>query len=130
MTTHADIQLIVAEPPSANRIWRMFRGRMSKSSEYRAWKDEAALSIGQQLGGDCALEWFSVSIILPTSRRDPDNSIKPILDALQAGGAVRNDRLLRRLSLSVDEDRAPGTVAIAVWATEGPKPKPKMRRAK
>jgi Holliday junction resolvase RusA-like endonuclease len=130
MSGLADIQLVLSEPPSANRIWRQFRGRMTKSPEYREWKDAQATSIAHQLGGDCALEWFGVAITLPTSRRDPDNSIKPIMDALQAGGAVRNDRMLRHLSLKVDEDREPGTVAIAVWAATAPKPKPKKRRAR
>jgi Holliday junction resolvase RusA-like endonuclease len=130
MSGLADIQLVLAEPPSANRIWRMWRGRMRKSDEYRAWKDAQAASIAHQLGGDCALEWFGVAITIPPSRRDPDNGLKPILDALQAGGAVRNDRLLRHLSLKVDEDREPGTVAVAVWTAAPPKAKPKTRKAR
>lgn len=125
----ADIVLTLAEPPSSNRLWRQMRGRMVKSPAYREWKDAEAARVAHQVGGDCCLEWFSAAIVLPPSRRDPDNSIKPLLDAIQAGGAVRNDRLLRHLSLTVDDDREPGTVLVRLNAASAPKAKRKTRKA-
>lgn len=124
----ADITLTIAEPPSANRIWVMHRGRMRKSPAYREWTETQARAVEQQLGGDCCLEWYSMAITLPPSRRDPDNSIKPIGDLMQAAGAVRNDRLLRSLTLTVDDDREPGTVLVRLYAVEGPKPKARTRK--
>jgi len=124
----ADIMLVIPEPPSSNRIWRVFRGRMAKSPAYRRWMTSAAASIAEQLGGDGVPSWFSASITLPPSRRDPDNSVKPILDAIQAGGAISNDRLLRRLTLAVDDDREPGTVSISLWPAAEPKAKPRRRK--
>lgn len=97
------IALSVTAPPSANRLWRYWRGRPVKSDEYRAWLSAAAADIQQQRAG-VTLDWFSVSIALPASRRDGDNSIKPLLDACQAGGAVADDARLRGLRLDVLDD--------------------------
>ena len=121
------IQITLPLPPSANRMWRMMRGQMRKSPEYRAWMADAAVLVAVQAGGDQA-QWFGCSIVLPATRRDPDNSVKAICDALQAGGAVQNDRMLRRLELSVDDTRAEADGAlIRVWATDAPAPKPRKR---
>lgn len=119
-------EIFLPLPPSANRIWRSFRGRMVKSSEYRAWKDAAAVSIAHQLGGQPPLEWFSASIIMPPTRRDLDNSVKPTLDALQAGGAVVDDKFLRCLVIAVDDSRrGSDTVLIQIRAANPPAPKAK-----
>lgn len=122
------IQITLPLPPSANRMWRMMRGQMRKSSEYRAWMADAAVLVAVQAGGDQA-QWFGCSIVLPATRRDPDNSVKALIDALQAGGAIENDRMLRRLELSVDDTRAEADGAlIRVWATDPPAPKPRKRK--
>ncbi len=117
-------------PPSANRIWRNFGGRMVKSAEYRAWKDAAAASIASQMGGHAPLMWFSAAITMPPTRRDLDNSIKPLLDALQAGGAVDDDKRLRALVIGVDDERRGNdTVLIQLRiANEPAKPAKKGKR--
>ncbi len=117
-------------PPSANRIWRKMRGRMVKSDEYREWKDTAAASVAHQLAGDGPLLHFAALIILPRCRIDPDNRIKPLLDAMQAGGAIEDDRHLRRLVLTVDDARDPETALVQLSAAEAPPPKAKAKRAK
>lgn len=117
-------------PPSTNRIWRQMRGRMVKSDTYRAWKDAAAASIAHQIGGDGPLQHFAALIIMPPTRRDPDNSIKPLLDAMQAGGAIEDDKHLRRLVLTVDDARDPATALIQLSRAEAPAPKQKARRRK
>ena len=90
----------------------MFRGRMTKSTEYRAWKDASAESIAHQIGGMEPIKWFSLAIVLPPSRIDPDNRVKALNDALQAGGAILDDRYLRCLILTVDDDRADRATAL------------------
>lgn len=117
-------------PPSANRIWRKMRGHVVKSDEYRAWKDAAARDVAHQLGGDGPLLHFAALIILPRCRIDPDNRIKPLLDAMQAGGAIEDDKHLRRLVLTVDDARAPDTALIQLSRAEAPPPKPKAKRRK
>ena len=123
----ADIVLTIAAPPSANRLYRMFRGRMAKSSEYRAWKDQQAAAIAHQLGGASLPGHFAVAMLLPKSRMDLDNRCKPILDAMQAGGVYRDDKLCMSLKMTVDHAREPGTVLVHLWAAEAP---PKPTRAK
>lgn len=128
----ADIVLTIAAPPSANRLYRMVRGHMAKSSEYRAWKDAQAGAIAQQLGGATLPGHFSCAIVLPRSRMDLDNRAKPLLDAMQAGGAYRDDKLCKRLTLDVDYDRAPGSVLVKLWAEDAPpkhKPAKRLRAA-
>ena len=115
------IEITLPLPPSANRIWRNFRGRMVKSAEYRDWRDEAADSIAHQMGGQPPLMWFTAAMIMPPTRRDLDNSIKPALDALQAGGAVEDDKHLRALVISVDDNRRGNdTVLIQLRAADEP----------
>jgi Holliday junction resolvase RusA-like endonuclease len=126
----ADISLTLPLPPSANRIWRMWRGRMRKSDEYRAWKDAAAESVALQLAGDGPLRHFTVAIMLPPTRIDPDNRVKPYLDALQAGGAIEDDKRLRCLVLTVDDTRDPTTALIQLRHAEAPPPKVKKKKGK
>lgn len=121
----AEIVLRIHAPPSANRIWRRSRMGMHKSPEYRAWKDEAAAAIEAQRAGRC-FEWFSIGIDLPHSRRDPDNSIKPILDAVQAGGAIQNDSRLRGMTLDV-LDEAGEVVTVRLYEA-APRVEPKRRK--
>jgi Holliday junction resolvase RusA-like endonuclease len=125
----ADMSIILPLPPSTNRMWRIMRGRAVKSADYRAWKDGAALSIARQIAGDGPLMHFTVAILMPPTRRDPDNSVKPFLDALQAGGAIQDDKRLRCLVLTVDDTRDPETALIELRHAAAPPPKPKNRRA-
>lgn len=132
MSIPADIVLTIAAPPSANRLWRNFRGRMVKSDEYRAWKDEQAAAIAHQLGGARIEGYFAIAMLMPQSRMDLDNRVKPLLDAMQAGGAVVNDKRCMSLSAKVDHLREPGSVLAHLWAVDPPPPKgrkPKLRLA-
>jgi Holliday junction resolvase RusA-like endonuclease len=125
----ADIVLTIAAPPSANRLYRMVRGHIAKSSEYREWKDAQALAIAHQLGGAGINGHFRCSIVLPQSRMDLDNRAKPLLDAMQAGGAYANDKLCLALNMVVDHGREPGSVLVHLWAEDAPpKRRPKRLR--
>jgi len=116
-----ETRLVLPLPPSANRLWRVMRGAVVKSHHYRKWKDAAADKVAHQLGGQAALSWFTVSITLPLTRRDPDNAVKPILDAMQAGGAVQDDSMLRGLTLDVDDDCPPDWVSIGLFEAPAPR---------
>lgn len=120
MSLH-ETRLILPLPPSVNDLWRTFKGRMLVSKPYRKWKDAAADKLAHQLGGQAALAWFTAAITMPVTRRDPDNAIKPILDALQAGGAIQNDSLLRGLTLDVDDDCPPDWVSIGLFEAPAPR---------
>ena len=79
-------QTIVPVPPSANRMYRIIRNRMHRSSEYMAWLDVAVDCFRRNMRPvDGPAE---VVIVLRTGkgvtvRSDLDNLVKPVLDALQ-----------------------------------------------
>ena len=106
------LEIILPLPPSANRMWRRFGNRTVMAPEYRAWKSASAESIAYQIGGMEPLHWYSLAIVLPPSRIDPDNRLKALNDALQAGGAIRDDKHMRCLVMSVDDERADKETAL------------------
>lgn len=92
------MNLTLPLPPSVNRFWRTYKGRMLVSREGRAWKALADVAVAAQcrqrvLGGDVQI---SIVAYLPDKRRDLDNIIKPALDCLQ-GAAYANDRQIVKL---------------------------------
>lgn len=86
----------ITPPPSANAIWRNVNGRTLKSRIYRQWLKTAMHEILLQRDpGDIPLSGpVTVSISLKRMRKnaDLDNRIKPTLDALEAGGAIVDDK--------------------------------------
>lgn len=81
-------------PPSANKLWKIRAGRMVKTDEYKRWKIAAGWSIkaqrqGEPLDGPATV---TLSLKRPRKNADIDNRIKPVLDALEAGGAIVNDK--------------------------------------
>lgn len=93
------IALSMPYPPSANRLWRAVRGRNIKSAEYRDWLARCAADLAQQrptpLPGAYRL---SLIVNRPDKRRrDLSNTIKPLEDALQSAGIIRDDADCQRL---------------------------------
>lgn len=129
----AHITLTVPLPPSANKSWRPgighgSRAAMFKRAPYKAWLEESRLRVAMQLGGETCPYRYHARIVLPETPRDPDNSVKPIMDALQRGGAIANDKHLRRLVLEVDAAREPTTALVELWALPEVAPKRRTRR--
>lgn len=85
-------------PPTANNMFFNARGKgRVKTTAYKNWSDENAWKL-KALGFGMLTGRVRVDIILPqNSRRDIDNSIKPLLDCLQASGVLQNDRQVRAL---------------------------------
>lgn len=85
--------LTLPYPPSANRLWRNVGGKTLKSQAYRHWLTRAAQAIWEQRPAPVAgIYRLMIIAIRPDRRaRDIDNLIKPISDALAAGGVVTND---------------------------------------
>lgn len=81
-------------PPSANHLRIPANGRLITAPEYRAWQDEAVFMIRQSVK---PIDKYPVKLILTLStknmRRDMDNAVKPIVDALVKSGALRDDNL-------------------------------------
>lgn len=90
-------------PPSANNLFRNVPGRgRVKSDRYKKWSKSAAWQVRLQHFGP-ALEGptvISISLKRPNKNSDLDNRAKGVLDALQAGGAIGNDKQVSCLTLA------------------------------
>ena len=110
------IDLILPEPPSANRYWRVFRGRAVTSAEARAYKRRVALtSRCRPLDGPVAVtvRWFR-----GRKAGDLDNRLKCLLDALK-GVAFADDRQVAEIHAYRYEDRVTPRVEVRVGKAEG-----------
>ena len=77
---------MVPVPPSANRMYRIIRGRMYRSSDYMAWLDVAVDCFRRNMRpveGPAEVEIVLSTGKGVTVRSDIDNLVKPVLDALQ-----------------------------------------------
>jgi Holliday junction resolvase RusA-like endonuclease len=88
-------------PPSANAIWRSVKGRVLKSKAYRDWLYTASWYAKTENKGRYYFYEGPLTVQLNLPRQhaasDLDNRIKPLLDALQAGGIIKNDNLVHRI---------------------------------
>jgi crossover junction endodeoxyribonuclease RusA len=88
-------------PPSANRIWRQGKHATYKEEGYVKWREATAKeAMAARRYGYQFITPVKVSIDLPRKHagRDLDNCIKPILDAMQDGGLVKNDNLIHEIT--------------------------------
>lgn len=92
-------------PPSANRYWRHYRGRMVVSDEAAAYKQTLAMLARcdgvTKLTGPVAV---TVAIYRARKSGDLDNFLKVLLDALQ-GVFYDNDAQIRELCATLHDDR-------------------------
>lgn len=92
-------------PPSANRYWRHFRGKVVKSDEARAYQTEAgwlAKAGGVRIvDGDLVL---TLRFYRPRKAGDLDNRIKVTLDSLN-GVAYKDDAQVKELHAYLYDDK-------------------------
>jgi crossover junction endodeoxyribonuclease RusA len=110
------LKLTLPEPPSANRWWRKWQGRMVLSAEARAYKAAAYVNAKRHLRrtpvptGSVAVtvDWYR-------SRRagDLDKRLGVLLDALQ-GAAYENDSQVVELTARRFDDKQNPRVEVTV----------------
>ena len=88
-------------PPSVNRYWRMVKGRMLISREGRVFRRRICSSLAaagaEPMDGPLAVR---IEVYPPDNRRrDIDNVMKALLDALQDGGAYHDDSQIVKLNI-------------------------------
>ncbi|MGE5500596.1 MAG: RusA family crossover junction endodeoxyribonuclease [Ignavibacteriales bacterium] len=96
------IRLELPYPPSANRLWRAVNGRQIKSGHYRLWLLEAVTAIRATLPNKGLSGPYRLMIQATAPdrrRRDLDNIIKPVGDALTQAGVVTDDCHCRELNV-------------------------------
>lgn len=128
--------MMLPYPVSANRYWRNFRGRMTRSVEAMAYREQV-----QEIAAECLTECLQgcVSVrlvlhpkkpkdwdrrlkkdpraVLTLGRMDLDNAQKVALDALQGIGFT-NDRQITSLLIRLGEPVDGGGLAVRVTADE------------
>lgn len=105
---------VLPYPPSANRYWRKWRNRMVKSNEARGYQEYAgwtAKAAGAHLHAGAV--GLSLRIYRPQRRRDLDNCIKVLVDALQ-GVSYNNDNQVREIHAYLEDDKAAPRVEVEV----------------
>lgn len=103
-------------PPSINHYWRRVGPRTLISREGRRFRERvtailAAMGV-RPVVGRLAVE---VEVFPPDNRRrDVDNVIKALLDALQHGGAYLDDSQIVRLSIEKREPVEGGKTIVGI----------------
>ena len=108
-------------PPSVNRYWRQYNGRMIISAAGREYKRAVAVAAFEQdaflIRGAIAVQ---IAATAPDNRRrDLDNILKATLDAL-GGVCYEDDSQIENLAVFWTRPRvAPGGgIAVLVWNNE------------
>ena len=113
------MQIDLPYPPSSNRYWRNFRGRMVVSEEAQSYKKSVGLIANvaglHPVDGELCV---TLHIRRPAKRRDLDNHVKVLFDSLQ-GYAYNNDSQIRELHITMaDDKRNPGvTVNVSQFCS-------------
>lgn len=103
----SEINLILPWPPSVNRYWRTFQGRMIISAEGRSYRSAIADQVLIQRGAKHYEGKLKVVIEAwrPDNRkRDLDNLLKAVLDSLTHAGVWADDGLIVDLRIYWGED--------------------------
>ena len=105
-------------PPSANRYVRHAKGRHFRSAATEAYRTHVIAAIfGQyrrppKLKGRLAVE---IDLTMPDrKRRDIDNTLKVLLDALENAGAYENDEQIDLLTVRRCGVRKPGATSVTI----------------
>jgi crossover junction endodeoxyribonuclease RusA len=116
----ATTRLVLPYPPSTNRYWRNYRGRMVRSEEannYRAGIAGSHFWEGSLLfGGPVAV---TLDVYRPRKSGDLDNRIKVVLDALQGLAYVNDDQIVSIIAHRHDDKHNP-RVEVTIEAVSVP----------
>jgi len=87
-------------PPSVNRYWRSFKGRVLISADGRAYREVAvAIAVGKARFGSSKVRVRIEAWLPDNRRRDVDNLLKAPLDALCHAGIYDDDSQIVELSI-------------------------------
>jgi Holliday junction resolvase RusA-like endonuclease len=103
-------------PPSINHYWRRVGERTLISREGRRFRQRVVAILAARqvapLGGPLAVD---VDVHPPDDqRRDVDNLQKPLLDALEHGGAYADDGQIVRLAITKRDPVAGGRTLVRI----------------
>jgi len=113
------LTLTLPYPPTVNTYWRVVNGRPIISAKGRTYRKDTQVIVFIQsdTGFKPIAERVSVNIIAhpPDKRkRDLDNILKALLDAMQHAGVYEDDGQIDELSIKRGEVRNPGEVEVTI----------------
>ena len=110
------IKFIVPYPPSVNHYWGLHGKRIyvkAKGLDYRRRVKGCFVSSMVPLQGDLGL---FLDIWHPDRRkRDLDNVLKPLIDALQAAKLLEDDSQISEIHAVRRGVKKPGMIEVEVW---------------
>jgi crossover junction endodeoxyribonuclease RusA len=102
------MRLTLPYPPSVNRIWRVFAGRIIKSKEGRQYAQQVAWEARkhdtQPLQGEVVVH---VTAYRPQRRGDLDNTLKAAFDALNGVAWDDDSQVVELHALRLDDKTNP-----------------------
>jgi crossover junction endodeoxyribonuclease RusA len=115
------MNIVLPFPPSSNRYWRSFRGRVVKSKEARDYQQAVSClaNVGASNGPPTLLTGavgLELNFYRPQRRGDLDNRIKVLVDALQ-GIVYINDSQVSELHAFLHDDKKSPRVEVNAWST-------------
>ena len=111
------IVLTLPFPPSVNGYWRNINGRTLISAKGRAYKKAVARLAQWNYAAKQLESRLEVLVILhPPDRRkrDIDNSMKALLDSMQAAGVYLDDSQIDRLAIERGEIKKGGAAIVTI----------------
>ncbi len=124
------VRLELPYPPTANLLWRNFRGRIVKSAKAREYVEQVRWRAFQQgVKGPPLTCLCSVSVTVFRPRRigDLDNALKATLDSLR-GLVFEDDSQVVELHASRWDDAANPRVVVLVDPRPETQPRTRARR--
>lgn len=106
-------------PPSANRYWRVWRGRAVKSKEAREYQEAARETLPKEPATGPVI--VTLRVFRPARRGDLDNSIKVVLDALKGAAFDDDGQVVELHAYRYDDKRRP---RVEVWVSPPYEPEP------
>jgi Holliday junction resolvase RusA-like endonuclease len=104
---------------------RRYVGRQYRlNPAYRGFKtDLAFMCLSQNMGLSRSPSHSDIQLLVTlkiSSNRDADNLIKPLFDAIQASGVIKNDKQIRQYNVhTLNKKRgAPDVIHVTAWALE------------
>ena len=114
------IEFLLPYPPTMNHYWCRGRYGTFISAKGRNFRRSVGIIVAayrvESLEGPLAI---GITMIPPDNRRrDIDNILKPLLDALQHAGCYEDDSQIVHLNIHKNEPQKPGNVLVRVAKAE------------